>query len=129
MTIKTTPTILESGEYNITIKTKHLFKILSIVNKTNTLDEIKNLFIEANITSKTTKEDVKDKQMKLGIELLGIIVRSLGEVEFEIYDLLADLKDVEPEDISEQPVDETVNDIKKIIESEVVKDFLEKAVV
>lgn len=113
----------------MTIKTKHLFKILTIVNKTNTLNEIKNLFIEANITSKTTKEDVKDKQMKLGIELLEIIIRSIGEVEFEIYDLLADLKGVEPEDISEQPVDETVNDIKKIIESEVVKDFLERAVV
>ena len=111
-------------EKNYTFKTKHLFKILRIVNKTNIANSFKDLWM--NIDSGDKKEDIEKAQEAIGIELGILLIESLEEVEHELYDLLADLEGKTPEEIENQDVDETIDAIMSIAKSDTVKSFLDK---
>lgn len=110
----------------MTIKTKHLFKILTIIKKTGVLDKIKDFYSQVNNQSKgeKPKEDLKSLQTELGIDIMVAIVGGLDGAENDIYELLADIDGKEVRDIQEQDPNLTIEAIKEIVGSDVFKSFL-----
>lgn len=114
---------IEAKEFKF--KTRHLFKILKVVNKTNILNDFKELWLEAN-AGDASKEELQKIQNEAGFDAAILALESLDKAEAEIYDLLADLEGKTTEEIEEQDAMETIESVTSIIQSDTVQGFLKR---
>jgi hypothetical protein len=98
------------------IKTKHIFKIMKIISKGDMLNDFKSLTVSAN-----------ESDNEFGKQIICILVNKLHFVENEVYELLADIKDMTKEEIEDCEIEELINIIKEILDAGFLKAFFKQS--
>lgn len=101
------------------IKTKHMFSLLKIVKKIGVLDKLKGFFR----TAKGDKKEIDKAREEVGMDLIISIINGMDLVEQDVYEFLADIDNTTAKEIENQDLDKTINMLKEIIQSDVVKGF------
>ena len=105
------------------LKTKHLFKLISISNKIGFTKELKVL-ISGFSTKGLTEAEVEARGAEITADLLVKLIANIGEVEQELYELLAELTGTTPEAIEDQDINTTLAQVRELISSAEFTSFL-----
>lgn len=103
------------------INTGDVFKLARLINETKMTDTLK----EAYLSGKKENADAEE----IGVSAaMGILTScSSRRTEEMFYALLAGVCEKEPEDIEEQPIEETVKDIKQLVKENDIMNFFTQA--
>ena len=102
------------------LKTKHLFKMIQIIDICGIANEIKNINLNSGDNNAET-------QTKLGLELMSCVVSKLWRAEQEVYELLAELNDRPVQEIKNLEIDEIVELLKELVQKGIVEAFFKQA--
>lgn len=103
------------------LNTGDVFKAARLLKNGNIMQNIQNAYAAG-------KEENADPQ-KIGMNLIMDILCSCSDIriEKEIYDFLGDICEKKPEDIKNQSLEATAEDIKKICQENNMANFLKAA--
>ena len=105
------------------------FKMARIIKDGNLIESIKRSFAEGKTSEDATEKEKEDKQEQIGINLIMDIFAACAndKVEEQVYDLLAGITEKKKEDIQNQSLDTTLEEISKIAEENNIVNFLKSA--
>lgn len=103
------------------LNTGDVFKMARILKNGNIMQNIRDAFV-------TGKSENADSQ-QIGMDLIMNVLCSCSDtrVEDQIYELLGGVCEKKPEDIKNQSLEKTIEDIKKICEENNISNFLKSA--
>ena len=103
------------------INTEDVFKMARIIKNTSITGNIKKAFSEGK------KEGADAEQ--IGIDVFMDIVCSCADesIEKKFYDLIGGITEKKPEDIKQQSLETTIDDIKRICEENNIINFFKSA--
>lgn len=99
------------------LQTRDVFAMARLIKEINA----KESFLEAYTSTKEDNESAEER----GINLLFSLVYSASSTKAEnlFYELLADVMETKPEEIKNQSIDKTMENLKAIAESNDIKNF------
>lgn len=125
------------------INTRDVFKLARIINALQIKDVMQDMFSkglrisrsivipeDASIEEKEKiQEEYEQKQEEFGVNTIFTILEKCSDVRTEekIYDLLGGILEKKPDDVANQTLDATINDIKAIAKENNLFDFFKKA--
>ena len=102
------------------LKTRDLFIVQKIYKKMELKEEMKKMTVD--VTDKTEEERNKISSDK-SIEFVNLIIENIDKAEQEVYQLLANYSDKTVDEIENQDLFDTLDEIKELITDERLINF------
>lgn len=109
------------------LQARDIFPMSKIIGAIG-LDDIKAIFAKDEVRDAMSgKGDVNAVGTELAIDIAGVIIEHLPNVENDLYNLLASLTGSKPKAIAEMPLGDFANLVIDVLQSEGFSDFFKAA--
>lgn len=108
-------------------------KIIEKYNNYNDMTDKEKEDASNDILSKNTElakkiGDLVEEENKIGVEILFLVIENIPNVEKDVYKTLGTIYSLNDEEVKEQPLDVTMEQIKGIIKSKTFNTFFKLAI-
>lgn len=111
------------------LQTQDVFKLARIIKQANMKDHITKFTQKGKTNANSSKEEKEKAAEEIGVDVFLAIVEACGDSKIEelLYDLIGGVAEKKPDEIKEQSLETTIEQVKQIIKENNITTFFSTA--